>query len=137
MRFPVGGEVVATGLAVVLVVTVAAAAADDVVVDGSVDDVLDSPVPVVSTGAVDVEDSALFRSEDPEEHPAAITARTRKRTRRFTGAHHRAKPQTLLSTSAISSPISDGLRPTRQPAFSRASILAAAVPLEPETMAPA
>ncbi len=92
MRFPVGGEVVAAGFAVVCVVTVATAA-DEVVVYGSVDDVLDSAgVAEVATGPVEVEDSALFRSEDPEEHPAEMTARTRKRTRRFTGAHHRAKP---------------------------------------------
>jgi hypothetical protein len=92
MRFPVGGEVVAAGFAVVFVVTVAAAT-DELVVDRSVDDVLDSAaVAEVSTGAVDEEDSALLRSEEPEEHPAAMTARTRKRTRRFTGAHHRGKP---------------------------------------------
>jgi hypothetical protein len=135
-----GGDVVA-GLAVVLVepparVVPVAAATDDVVA-GSVDDVLGAAeVAVVSAGAVDVDGSALFRS-DPEEQPAAVTARMRKRTRRFTGAHHRAPTQTPFSTSAMSSPISDGLRPTRHPAFSRASILAAAVPLEPETMAPA
>ena len=92
MRFPVGGEVVAAGFAVVAVDPVAGAT-DDVVVDGPVDDVLDSAVvSVVSTGAVDDEDSALFPSEDPEEHPAARTARRRKEMRRFTGAHHRAKP---------------------------------------------
>jgi hypothetical protein len=91
MRFPVGGEVVAAGFAVVFVVV--AAATDELVVDRSVDDVLDSAaVAEVSTGAVDEEDAARLRSEDPEEHPAAMTARTRKRTRRFTGAHHRAKP---------------------------------------------
>jgi hypothetical protein len=91
VRFPVGGEVVAAGFAVVAVVT-EEGATDDVVVDGSVDDVLDSAsVAVVSTGAVDVEDSALFLSEDPEQ-AAAVTARRRKKTRRFTGAHHRAKP---------------------------------------------
>jgi hypothetical protein len=91
IRFPVGGGVVAAGFAVVAVVT-EDGAADDVVVDGSVDDVVDSAAGIeVSTGAVDVEDAAFFRSDEPEQ-PAARTGRRRKRTRRFTGAHHRAQP---------------------------------------------
>jgi hypothetical protein len=70
-------------------------AADDVVVDGSLDDVVDSGAGIdVSTGAVDVEDAAPFLSDDPEQ-PAARTARTRKRTRRFTGATIGRSPRRL------------------------------------------
>src|SRR5579864_539772 len=49
-----------------------------------------------------------------------------------------APDQASAATSvAISSPASVGLRPTRAPAAVRASILAWAVPLPPETIAPA
>jgi len=91
----------------------------------------------LDTGADDVDDAAFLSGPELFEQPAPMTSMTRTRTRRFTAAHDRARDQTLLSTSAINSPISDGLRPTRQPAFSSASILAAAVPFEPETIAPA
>ena len=101
-------------------------------------------VPVESdaavTGGADVDDDPEPLASDgcePPEHAVPPRARISNRTRRFTVAHHRAPAQMPLSTSAMSSPIWDGLRPTRQPAFSSASILAAAVPFDPETMAPA
>ena len=74
---------------------------------------------------------------DADEQAVAAKAVASNRMRSFTDAHHRAPPYIPLSTSAMSSPIWDGLRATRQPAFSRAAILAAAVPFEPDTMAPA
>ena len=49
----------------------------------------------------------------------------------------RAGRQSVLTISAISSPASVGLSPTSTPASRSASIFAAAVPLPPETMAPA
>ncbi len=74
---------------------------------------------------------------DADEHAVPARAATSTRIQTFTDAHHRASLYIPLSTSAMSSPICGGLRATRQPAFSRASILAAAVPFDPETMAPA
>ena len=142
------GSDVATGLAVVVVA--AAEACGPKVVTDSDDDVVDdgpgTEEPVsdeAETGEIDGADVAgapdVFASVrcEPDEQPAPARATIRNRTRSFTTAHDRGPAQTPLSTSAISSPIWDGLRATRQPAFSRASILAAAVPFEPETMAPA
>ena len=99
-------------------------------------DVTDTEADVAAVVAVDPEASTP-RWCEPDEQAAPDRATMTTSARSFTGAHDRGPDQTPLSTSAISSPISDGLRPTRQPAFSSASILAAAVPLEPETMAPA
>jgi hypothetical protein len=114
---------------------------DDVVDDGSGAD--EAVADEAETGAADDADVpgaldalASVRCE-PDEQPVATRAAITNRTRSFTAVHHRGPDQTALSTSAISSPIWDGLRATRQPAFSRASILAAAVPFDPETMAPA
>jgi len=136
------GRVVATGRAVVggdpAAVDPVVAGADDAVEAGTVvpgDDGAD----VDSEDAV-VDDPAAFGPagcDDPDEQAAPLSATTTTSARSFTAAHLRAGRYTPLSTSAISSPISDGLRPTRHPAFSRASILAAAVPLEPDTIAPA
>jgi hypothetical protein len=97
VRLPDGGGVVATGLAVVVVApppeVEVAAATDEAVVAGLVTVVSGAAeLDEDSANEVDVDESALFPSEVPDEQPAAITARTRKRTRRFTGAHHRAPP---------------------------------------------
>ena len=63
-----------------------AAATDDVVEDGSVAAVSGPVLDVVSAGAVDVDESALFRSEEPDEQAMPVTARTRNKMRMFTGA---------------------------------------------------
>ncbi|MCU1355167.1 MAG: hypothetical protein JWM89_585 [Acidimicrobiales bacterium] len=61
-----------------------------------------------------------------------------RRHRPFGGAPPGApRAQRPLTISTISSPASVGLLPTLTPASVRASILAAAVPLPPDTMAPA
>src|SRR4051794_2740132 len=131
------GGVVATGFAVVDDATPVVTGDDEELVVAS-----EVVAVELDTGAAEAEvevddDAALLFGPELLEQAAPMTNMTRNRTRRFTTAHDRAPDQMLLSTSAINSPISEGLRPTRQPAFSSASILAAAVPLEPETMAPA
>ena len=139
-----GGRVVATGLAVVAVDP----AAVDPVVAGA-DNAVEGGAVVAEDGDADVDsaedavvddDPVAFspaRCDEPDEQAVPVRATMTTSARSFTAAHLRAGHYTPLSTSAMSSPISDGLRPTRHPAFSSASILAAAVPLEPETMAPA
>src|SRR5690606_35128804 len=67
---------------------------------------------------------------EPTRAPAPRRADTRAETRACAGQ----RPATIL---AISSPASVGLLPTCTPASRSASILAWAVPLPPETMAPA
>src|SRR5581483_2038550 len=117
----------------------------DSVVD-VVDDAPEEPPADASDTGVSTEAGADVASDPPalasvpcdaEEQAVAPRATVSNRMRSFTDAHDRAPSYIPLSTSAMSSPICDGLRATRQPAFSRASILAAAVPFEPETMAPA
>ncbi len=113
---------------------------DDVVDDAAPDEDVDAAADTGDSTGADVPVDPVARASvpcDADEHPAAVTAAITSSTRSFTNAHHRAPTYVPLSTSAMSSPIWDGLRATRQPAFSRASILAAAVPFEPETMAPA
>ena len=133
---------VPTGLAVVAVdpaaVDPVAPGTDDVAVEAG-DVVADDDVDSAPDDAV-VDDPAALppaRCDDPDEQAAPVRATMTTSARSFTAAHLRASHYTPLSTSAMSSPISDGLRPTRHPAFSSASILAAAVPFDPETMAPA
>ena len=53
------------------------------------------------------------------------------------GANERECQPRFLMISRISSAVADGVLPTLTPAASRASFLAAAVPDEPDTMAPA
>jgi hypothetical protein len=142
----VTGSGAATGLAVVddegaWVVPVVAGADDAVVADEAVAEDAGADVTDTATDDTVVVDDpvawASVRCDEPDEQAAPPKAMMTNTARSFIELHLTALSYTPLSTSAINSPISDGLRPTRHPAFSSASILAAAVPLEPETMAPA
>ena len=66
---------------------------DGEVVDALVTDVSgEAEVDVVSAGGAEVDDAALFSSDEPDEHATVLMARTRTRMRRFTGAHPRGGP---------------------------------------------
>ena len=90
---PDAGPVVVTGFPVVTVppLVVAVVAADEEVVvelspagaPAAVD------VELSATDGVDVDDSARLSSSEPREQAVADNARMSRRTRRFTGAHHR------------------------------------------------
>ena len=114
-----------------------------------------TPGPLVSTtghrsfGAVVVvvvEASAVvvvvsFDARDPSVAPgfeSELHAASRATTTAATAAHPAiVVGQSFATMSAMSSPHSVGFRPTLAPASRSASIFAAAVPLPPETMAPA
>jgi hypothetical protein len=124
---------------VVLVVVV-----DD---DDVVDDV-ELEVEVVSSvdAASSPRDTGSATSTDRVPHDATITRKlktttwkgcTPPRCQDSTTEWWRHFDQREATISAISSPASVGLFPTRTPAAVRASIFAAAVPLPPDTMAPA
>jgi hypothetical protein len=68
---------------------VVAVAADEVVVELSAGAPPVADVELSGIADVDVDDSARLSSSDPREQAVADNARISKRTRRFTGAHHR------------------------------------------------
>ena len=120
------GASVATGFAVV-VVTGGGASAGAVVGTTVVE------VEVVVGAAVVVVVWAPL-ADPPAQEPVTMSARSRTESRRTPPRLGRQSPFTM---SAMRSPASVGFWATLTPAAASASILAWAVPLEPEMMAPA
>jgi hypothetical protein len=85
------GPVVVTGTPVVEVPAwvVAVTAADEAVVELSAGAPPVADVELSGIADVDVDDSARWSSSEPREQAVADNARMSKKTRRFTGAHHR------------------------------------------------
>src|SRR5690606_15737937 len=90
----------------------------------------------VDRGADAIEIQPGHRADRTDRPPPPVLVLISSRIRDEISTRSRGG-QRFLTISAISSPASVGLRPTCTPAARSASILPAAVPLPPDTMAPA
>ncbi len=82
-------------------------------------------------------DQEAVEVEHHRAHRAPVEGVGRREAGRWAGGIRRDRQLSFRTTSTMASPASVGLRATVTPASARASILAWAVPLDPEMMAPA